>query len=275
MAICGHGSLGSTEGNDKRRPLPPPGSRYTVIVVRSPYSNVSYRIGPGPMTPAVKVLVIANVVMFLLSLVMPALTRFLGLTPIAVVEALWLWQPVTYMFMHASLTHLLLNMLMLWMFGTELERMWGTEAFARYYGLCGLGAAATTIVAALLPFGYAPFMYLTTTVGASGAIYGLLLAYGLTFPNRPIYMYLLFPVPAKYFVMITGAITLLLSVNAGGGRVAHLAHLGGLVTGYFLLNRGRGGLVADLKYRYTKWRMNRSRRRFGLHQGGRGGWNVH
>ncbi len=251
-------------------------SRYTVDVARSPYSQVSYRIGPGPLTPAVKALIAANVAVFLVGLVVPMLTAYLGLTPAAVVEGLWLWQPFTYMFLHASLTHLLLNMLMLWMFGVEIERLWGTEPFARFYLLCGLGAAVTTVVAALLPFGYAPFMYITPTVGASGAIYGVLLAYGLTFPNRPIYMYLLFPVPAKYFVMITGAITLLLSINAGGGRVAHLAHLGGLVTGWLLLNRGGRGLGAELKYRYTKWRMNRMRKRFDVHQGGRGGgWNVH
>lgn len=236
---------------------------------------MSYRIGPGPLTPAVKALLIANVAVFLLGMVLPGITRLLGLTPAAVIESLWLWQPVTYMFVHASLTHLLLNMLMLWMFGVEMERMWGTEAFARYYAYCGLGAAATTLVAALLPFGYAPFMYITPTVGASGALYGILLAYGLTFPDRPIYMYLLFPVPAKYFVMITGAITLFLSINAGGGRVAHLAHLGGLVTGYLLLSRGRGGLVAEMKYRYTKWRMQRLRKRFDVHQGGRGGWGPH
>jgi len=242
---------------------------------------VSYQFGPGPLTPAVKVLVVANVAVFLVSLVVPMMTAYLGLTPAAVVEGLWLWQPITYMFLHASLTHLLLNMLMLWMFGVEMERLWGTEPFARFYALCGLGAAATTIVAALLPLSYAPFMYITPTVGASGALYGILLAYGLTFPNRPILMFLLFPVPAKYFVMITGAITLLLSINAGGGRVAHLAHLGGLLTGWLLLTGGRGrrgsSLTAELKYRYTKWRMNRARKKFGVHQGGRGGggWNVH
>src|SRR5690606_25658849 len=107
-------------------------------VARSPYTQVSYRIGPGPLTPAVTALILANVVVFLVSLVMPMITAYLGLTPAAVVEGLWLWQPLTYMFVHASLTHLLLNMLMLWMFGVEIERLWGTEAFARFYVYCGL-----------------------------------------------------------------------------------------------------------------------------------------
>jgi membrane associated rhomboid family serine protease len=245
-------------------------------VPRSPYSRVSYQFGPGPLTPAVKALLIANVVVFLGQLVAPALTTIGGLTPAAVFESFWIWQPLTYMFLHAGLTHLVFNMLALWMFGVELERMWGTSAFARFYVYCGLGAAATTILASLLPFGFADFMYVTPTVGASGAIYGLLAAYGILFAHRPIYMYFLFPVPARIFVLITGGITLLLSVTSSGGQMAHLAHLGGLVTGWALLMRGRGGLMAEVKYRYTKWRLQRARRKFDIHQGGRGGgWNVH
>lgn len=249
---------------------------YTGVVARSPYSRVSFQFGPGPLTPAVKALLIANSALFLVQVALPALTAFGGLTPAAVLESFWLWQPVTYMFLHAGLTHLVFNMLALWMFGVELEKLWGTEAFARFYLFCGLGAAATTIITALLPFGFADFLYVTPTVGASGAIYGLLAAFGILFANRPIYMYFLFPVPARIFVLITGAITLLLSVTSAGGQMAHLAHLGGLLTGWLLLTRGGGGLTAEIKYRYTKWRLQRARRRFGVHQGGRdGGWNVH
>lgn len=237
---------------------------------------MSYQFGPGPLTPAVKALLIANTALFLVQIAVPALTAYGGLTPAAVVESFWIWQPFTYMFLHAGLSHLVFNMLALWMFGVELEKLWGTEAFARFYVLCGLGAAATTMVAAMLPFAFADFLYITPTVGASGAIYGLLAAFGIVFANRPIYMYFLFPVPARIFVLITGAITLFMSVTASGGGMAHLAHLGGLATGWLLLMRGRGGLGAELKYRYTKWRLQRARRKFGVHQGGRdGGWNVH
>jgi len=237
---------------------------------------VSFQFGPGPLTPAVKALLIANSALYLAQVAVPALTAYGGLTPAAVIESFWLWQPITYMFLHAGLTHLVFNMLALWMFGVELEKLWGTEAFARFYLSCGLGAAATTIVASLLPFGFADFLYITPTVGASGAIYGLLAAFGILFANRPIYMYFLFPVPARIFVLITGGITLLLSVTSAGGQMAHLAHLGGLLTGWLLLTRGRGGFSAELKYRYTKWRLQRARRKFGVHQGGRdGGWNVH
>lgn len=245
---------------------------------RSPYSRISYQFGPGPVTPAVKALLIANGVAFLAQIVMPVLTVYGGLTPAAVLQSLWIWQPLTYMFLHAGLTHLVFNMLALWMFGTELEQIWGTRAFARFYLACGLGAAATTMVASLLPFSFADFLYVTPTVGASGAVYGLLAAFGILFANRPIYMYFLFPVPARIFVLITGAITLLMSVTSSGGGVAHLAHLGGLATGVVLLMRSRGGLSAEIKYRYTKWRLQRARKKFDVHPGGRGGgsgWNVH
>ncbi|MCC6164658.1 MAG: rhomboid family intramembrane serine protease [Acidobacteria bacterium] len=241
------------------------------------YSRISYQFGPGRVTPAVKALLIANGVLFLVQIVMPMITVYGGLTPAAVIESLWLWQPFSYMFLHAGLSHLVFNMLALWMFGTELEQIWGTRAFVRFYMACGLGAAATTMVASLLPFSFADFMYVTPTVGASGAIYGLLAAYGIIFANRPIYMYFLFPVPARIFVLITGAITLLMSVTSSGGGIAHLAHLGGLATGAVLMLRGSGsgGLMTEIKYRYTKWRLQRARRNFDVHRGGRGGWNVH
>jgi membrane associated rhomboid family serine protease len=107
-----------------------------------------------------------------------------------------------------------------------------------------MAAALTTIVVALLPFAASARLFQTPTIGASGAIYGLLLAYGLTFPNRPIYVYLVFPIPAKYFVMIMGGITLLLSIGDSGSGIAHITHLGGLVAGYALL-RGRHLRPAD------------------------------
>jgi membrane associated rhomboid family serine protease len=244
-------------------------------VARSSYSRISYQFGPGPLTPAVKALLIANGVLFLLQTAMPALTVYGGLTPAAVLESFWFWQPVTYMFLHAGLMHVAFNMLAIWMFGTELEQVWGTRAFARFYLLCGLGAAATQIVMSLLPFQFASDLYVTTTVGASGAIYGLLAAFGIMFANRPIFMYFLFPVPARVFALITGGFALFWAVTSAQGGIAHLAHLGGLVTGWALMMRGRGGLAAEIKYRYTKWRLQRARRKFDVHQGGRGGWNVH
>jgi membrane associated rhomboid family serine protease len=243
------------------------------IVPRSPYSNrsVSISFGPGRLTSAIKALIWANVGVFLLEWIFfPQMLRFFGLTPRAVFESGWIWQIVTYLFLHADPLHLLINMLTLWMFGTELERLWGTRAFVRYYFLTGIGAAITTLVVSLLPFNFAAAIYMTPTVGASGAIYGLLLAYGVIFRDRPILMFFLFPVPARWFVIITGALVLWASLTDPTGGTAHLAHLGGMLFGYVYLKRGRGGPWLDLKYRYTKWRMNRLRRRFDVHDGGRG-----
>ena len=241
------------------------------------HSAVSYSFGPGPISPAVKWLIWANVAAFVLSQVLPDVILVLGLSPKAVLEQGWVWQPATYMFFHDGFFHILWNMLLLWMFGVELERTWHTRFFLRYYAVTGIGAAITTIVVGLLPFEATALTYSAVTIGASGAIYGLLLAYAMYFPDRPILMFLLFPVPAKYFVMITGAISFLSATSGGAPRVAHAAHLGGMIFGYFYLKGGRGGFSAEIKYRYLKWKMNRLRRKFDVYSGGRSDWdrNVH
>ena len=232
-------------------------------------SNFSYSFGPGPITPAIKALVIANVAAFLVSLAVPAVTLTLGMRPADVVGRLQLWQLVTYMFLHGGIFHILFNMLALWMFGVELERMWGTRFFTRFYFVSGVGAALTTLVLSFMPLPFSDQLYYALTIGASGAVYGVLLAYALYFPNRPIYMYFFFPVPAKYFVIIIGAISLLSSMGGPGGGVAHTTHLGGLVVAYLYLKGGRLNLMSELKYRYLKWRINRMRRKFDVYSGGR------
>jgi membrane associated rhomboid family serine protease len=239
-------------------------------------STISYSFGPGPMSPAVKWIVIANIALFVATFFFRPLIGVLGLVPQYVIERQFLWQPVTYMFLHADVFHILFNMLGIWMFGVELERgRWGTRFFVKYYAVTGVGAAATTVIFSLLPFGFSSAMYGSVTIGASGALYGVLLAYALYFPNRPILMFLLFPIPAKYFVMIIGGISFLSSLDAAGGGIAHAAHLGGLVVGYLYLKGGRGGFSAELKYRYLKWKMNRLRRKFDVHSGGRSDWDRH
>ena len=221
------------------------------------------------MTPAVKWLIIGNVAMFVATLIYAPITLYLGLSPELVIEKQWLWQLATYLFLHGGAAHILLNMLGIWMFGVELERMWGTEFFLRYYAVTGIGAALTTIVVALLPFAVTAQTYTTVTVGASGALFGILLAFALYFPERPILLAMLFPIPAKYFVVIIGA----LSYFSSPGGVAHAAHLGGVVFGYLYLRGGRGGLSAEIKYRYLKWKMNRLRRKFDVYSGGRSDWD--
>ena len=245
-------------------------------------SQSSFSFGPGPLTPAIKVLIVTNVALFLVMWLMPAGLRqsvqeFFGLVPAAIFESFRVWQPVTYMFLHDTqyLGHILFNMLALWMFGTELERMWGTNAFLRYYFATGIAAAITTVVVSLAPFPSTARLFDTVTIGASGAIYGLLLAYGLTFPNRPIYIYFIFAIPAKYFVMIMGAIALLSSFGGSGGGVAHITHLGGLIAGYVMLRAGRLSPANEVRYRYLRWKMDRARKKFGVYSGGKDNWDKH
>jgi membrane associated rhomboid family serine protease len=247
------------------------------MTVRSRYSGLSYGFGPGPLTPGVKALIYANVAAFLVALVYRRIVLVFGLMPMAVLERGLIWQPFTYLFMHAGLGHILVNMLGLWMFGTDLERMWRTRGFLKYYFVTGVGAALLTIALSFLPFGPFREMYHSLTIGASGAIYGLLLAYGLSFPDRPIFVYAIFPVPAKYLVMIYGAVAFVSSISDVGGSTAHLAHLGGLVIGYLYLRGGRIDPTGEIKYRYWKWKTARMRKRFDVYSGGRKDWdrNVH
>jgi len=235
-------------------------------VARYP-SGTGYSFGPGGITPAVKLLITANLVLFVLNMIVgEVMTLRLGLSPGAVFEQLALWQPFTYMFLHSTsgIGHILFNMLALWMIGTELERTWGTRFFVKYYFITGLGAAATSLVLAM----FSGAVYYSVTVGASGAIYGLLLAFAMYFPHRMLILFI-FPVPARIAVTILGAIAFLSSIGGPGGGVAHSAHLGGLVVGYLYLKMPRGKPMDELKYRYLRWKMGRARSKFDVYSGGR------
>jgi membrane associated rhomboid family serine protease len=200
------------------------------------------------LSSAVKMLLAWNVIVFLVQqLVGPWMEQILGLVP-AMVWRGWAWQLLTYMFLHGSFFHIIFNMLALWMFGSELEHLWGTGRFVRYYFFTGIGAGITT--ALVTPHAFVP------TIGASGAIYGLLLAYGITFPDRPILLYFLFPIRAKYFVILFGVIELLASFTQPHSGIAHFAHLGGLLFGLLYL-KGLPGQRA-----WQRWRLARKRRKF-------------
>jgi membrane associated rhomboid family serine protease len=142
-------------------------------------------------------------------------------------------------------------MLGLWMFGSELERVWGTKQFTKFFFICGIGAGLLTVI--LNP--NSPI----ATIGASGAIFGILLAYAVLFPNRIIY-FIIFPIPAKYFVLILGALAFFSSLSATGSGTAHVAHLGGMLFGFIYMKGGR--IFPDLRGRYDRWRRNRLRRKF-------------
>jgi len=233
----------------------------------SPYAS-SFSFGPGPVSTALKALIGANVVMFVLTTFVQSLIPRLGLVPAYVLHQFWIWQLVTYMFLHGGIFHILFNMLALWMFGAELERIWGTRYFLKFYFVTGIGAGLLTVLFSLLPFDFAQQLQRSIVIGASGAIYGLLLAYALYFPDRPIYMYFLFPIPAKIFVAIMGGIAFLSSLSDAGG-VANATHLGGLLVAYLFLKGARAHPLAELKYRYLKWKINRVRKKFDVYSGGR------
>jgi len=191
------------------------------------------RFGHGfPMTPWVKRLLIANFAVF------AAIS--LKLLPVSVISALAFgvpdflvrpWSPLTYMFVHGTFSHVFMNMLVLFFFGPPLESKWGGRFFIRYYLICGLGGALFSILLYSL---IGP----TQMIGASGAIFGLLLAFAMNWPDAQIYLYFLFPVPAKWFVAVLGAFTLFATVRGAGGGVAHWAHLGGMATGFVMLRYG-------------------------------------
>jgi membrane associated rhomboid family serine protease len=221
-----------------------------------PYTQSHYdpRSGlGGRITPGVKGLIIANVAVFVLQVLTDlgpergAMLMQFGLTPGDAFGSLRLWQLVTYMFLHATnwLTHLLLNMLMLWMFGTEVERRFGTRRFLFYYFLCGIGAGLITCLV---------FQH-STTIGASGAVFGVMLAYGMLFPNRQILFWFIFPMRAISFVLLCAGIELfsLLGLNDG---VAHTAHLGGMLFGYLYLRRA--WRVREV-WNDLRWKLRRRR----------------
>jgi membrane associated rhomboid family serine protease len=237
----------------------------------------SFSFGPGPISTALKALIGVNVAIFVAQLAFPIVTVVFGLHPAWIVPArstfppehsFWVWQVATYMFLHGGIFHIVFNMLALWMFGAELERMWGTRYFLKFYLVTGIGAGLLTVVFSLLPFGFARQLQYANVIGASGAIYGLLLAYAMYFPNRPIYMYFVFPIPAKIFVAIMGGIAFISSLSDAGG-VANATHLGGLLIAYLFLKSARMDPLSELKYRYLKWKINRVRKKFDVYSGGR------
>lgn len=233
-----------------------------------------------PFTPAVKQLLIANGAVFLAvaltGVFVPGGERWIqihfGLVPELVVFRAWIWQLVTYAFLHAGLWHILFNMLALWMFGAQLEQDWGYNIFMQFYFFCAIGGALTTVAVSFTGvLGASPIV---PTVGASGAIFGLLLAFGILHAESEV---MLFPIPfmikAKYFVMGLIFIEVFLTLSAAhqpGASVAYMAHLGGLLFGYiwlkFVPRRGFGYATSErlfgIRNSYYRWKRKRAARKF-------------
>lgn len=245
--------------------------------MRRPYGYPSpgtIHIGPaGPLPPVVRGLIAANTAVYLLQLVGPDefLIELFGLIP-ARVNRLELWRLFTYQFLHGGGWHLIINMLMLWMFGSELEQRWGPRYFLKYYFLCAVGGGITY---ALVRFG-TPM----ASVGASGAIYGILMAYGLSFPNRVVLLGFLFPVRVRHVVFFLILVELVQAIEATGTGIAYTAHLGGMAFGYAYLRWWGGGGTGlgalprwqDLRRAYYRWRFRRMQKR---RLGGTGGATYH
>jgi membrane associated rhomboid family serine protease len=191
------------------------------------YAHQSYSLGQRGITKAVKYLLLVNLGFFLLEFLWRAdLIYLFGLTPILVKKGM-VWQLVTYMFLHGGLFHILFNMFALWMFGCDIERAWGTREFVKYYFITGIGAGLFTFILS--------FNSQIPTIGASGAIFGILVAFALMFPNRLIYVYFLFPVKAKYLVIFFALVEFLASFRHTSDGIGHFAHLGGMVIGYLYI----------------------------------------
>ena len=191
------------------------------------------------LTPVVKSLLIANVAVFFLQQVLPnKLDQWGQYNTYLAVNQFQIWRFFTYMFLHGSVSHILFNMLGLWMFGTQIEALWGQRTFLLYYFVCGIGGSLLYGLFALLGIGGG------SMVGASGAIFGLLLAYGMTYPDNRIYLMGILPIKAKYMVVLYGMMELL-SIPKGTG-VAHLAHLGGLLAGFIFIQITIPGLSKQM-----------------------------
>jgi membrane associated rhomboid family serine protease len=213
----------------------------------------------------VKWLLITNVAVFLLGF-FAQLTRLdtplgiFALIPTQVIRNFFVWQLATYLFLHGGIGHILWNMLALWMFGAELESVWGTRRFLNFYFFCGIGAGICVVLANyLLPWGNPGI----PTIGSSGAIFGILMAYAILYPTRTILFGFLFPIQVKYFVMIIGAIAFLSSFQVNTG-VSEFAHLGGLLFGYLFLKtpRFQFDLAGPIRYQYREWKLRRAKRKF-------------
>ena len=194
------------------------------------------------MPPVTTALIVANVVVYLLQGLVPQLVVPFALWPLAtsgmnIGASFAPWQLFTYAFLHGGLLHLAFNMFALYMFGGAIEQVFGTRRYVVFYLVCVLSAAITQLVVAMLSGAIYP------TIGASGGVFGLLLAYGMYFPrNRVMLLFPPIPMPARVFVVVYAVIELLLGVSGSQPGVAHFAHLGGMIGGYLLLRFWRGGV---------------------------------
>jgi rhomboid family protein len=235
-----------------------------------PPRSYGYRFNwRGLLTPAIKTILIACTAVFLVQTLLTMLVgggaesifvHYFGLVPFAVLHG-FIWQLGTYLFLHGGLWHLLINMLVLWMFGADLERTWGKRRFYFYYFLCGIGAGVINVAVKAIVYPADSVAMAIPTVGASGAIYGVLLATAVLFPDRQVWL-IPFPItlPMRAYVVIMGAIEFFGTIGATGDNVSHVCHLGGMLVGYVYLRRG--SFLFGFRNRYSDWKRRRMKKKF-------------
>lgn len=227
----------------------------------------------GFITPGVKILVLACAGVFLvqtlieifLPLSVTAWINYMfGLVPRGVIPGLRIWQPFTYIFLHGGLFHLLINMLMLWMFGRELELVWGKKRFINYFLLCGVGAGILTVLVKFVPLLWGQHPSDVPTIGASGAIFGILIANAILFPDRQIWLFPLpIMIPMRPFVAVMGAIEFFSTLGSTGDKVAHVCHLSGMLIGWVYLRRS--SFLFRVRNEIADWRYQRNRKKFDVY----------
>ena len=217
------------------------------------------RFGPSKMGDGVRQLLIANVAVFMLSQIMGMniWASWFGLNPQDVIFGLRVWQPFTYMFLHGGFWHIAMNMLMLWMFGSELETLWGRREFLRFFIVTGAGAGVFSLVPYFIAVLTGYRGALPSIIGASGAVYAILLAYAFTYPDRKVLVYMIIPIKVKYLMLIMGFMTFV-SVGNGDG-ISHITHLGGLVVGWFYLKRTGRYRGLNIPWRHWLQRLTQVR----------------
>jgi membrane associated rhomboid family serine protease len=224
------------------------------------------------MTPGVQALLIANFAVFFFQVILKHfwglgayewLLKWFGLVPAGVVPLLRIWQPFTYLFLHdiGTIWHIFFNMLLLWIFGKELELVWGKNRFLQYYFLTGVGAGLINVIVKTVPAAFGLGFSYTPTIGASGAIFGIFIANAILFPDRQV---IFFPIPIKIpmrtAVAVMAALTFLGTFGLGDDNVSHICHLGGMLVGWLYLRRS--SFLYRLRNGISDWRYQRNRKKF-------------
>jgi membrane associated rhomboid family serine protease len=229
----------------------------------------------GFITPGVKLLVLTCTGVYLAQILVEFfggtnaaswVNHYFGLVALGPIPGLRIWQPFTYIFLHGGPLHLFFNMLFLWMFGKDLELVWGKRRFLNYFVLCGVGAGIIVVAIKLIPLAWGQRPSDIPTIGASGAIFGILIANAILFPDRRVWVFPLpVSIPMRPYVAAMATLEFFFTLGAGGDKVSHLCHLGGLLVGWLYLRRG--SFLYNVRNSVWDWKYQRNKKRFEVYMG--------